>query len=339
MLSDLIQMSARLGDNFELVQGAGGNTSAKDSEHIWVKSSGRVLADANQEMIFLPLSLDCRKAIIEDPSTDVSRYIVDPDKYIGLRPSIETALHAILDHTFVAHVHAMNTIAASIQPSLNDRIDEVLCGLNWVRIPYRKPGEELATNIISATQNTEIDIIILDNHGLVCGGDTTEKVESLICEVEARLAPLMNSRFGTDSNMATPTTRINEPGYEYVSDDTVQQLAFDEIALEALSAGSLYPDHVVFLGPGVAIAREGESMSDAVARSNKVRGASVKSIIVPGVGVFAQAGLNEQSLTMLYCLARIGLRLQSGTVTSLTNSDELALVDWEAEQYRRSLKT
>ena len=45
-LNPLVDVSARIGAERLLIQGAGGNTSLKSDDDIWVKASGRWLADA-----------------------------------------------------------------------------------------------------------------------------------------------------------------------------------------------------------------------------------------------------------------------------------------------------
>jgi rhamnose utilization protein RhaD (predicted bifunctional aldolase and dehydrogenase) len=48
-LDDLRRMSARVGANILLVQGAGGNSSVKRDDVLWVKASGRWLSEAKGE--------------------------------------------------------------------------------------------------------------------------------------------------------------------------------------------------------------------------------------------------------------------------------------------------
>lgn len=43
-LNELRRMSARVGSNILLVQGAGGNSSVKDGDVLWVKASGTWLS-------------------------------------------------------------------------------------------------------------------------------------------------------------------------------------------------------------------------------------------------------------------------------------------------------
>jgi rhamnose utilization protein RhaD (predicted bifunctional aldolase and dehydrogenase) len=57
-LASLEQVSASLGRDPDLVQGAGGNTALKIRDVIWVKASGKLLARATDEPIFTPLDLN-----------------------------------------------------------------------------------------------------------------------------------------------------------------------------------------------------------------------------------------------------------------------------------------
>ena len=47
--ADLARLSARLGADPLVIQGAGGNTSVKDGAVMWIKASGTQLADAPRQ--------------------------------------------------------------------------------------------------------------------------------------------------------------------------------------------------------------------------------------------------------------------------------------------------
>jgi rhamnose utilization protein RhaD (predicted bifunctional aldolase and dehydrogenase) len=70
-LSALACLSANVGRNALLVQAATGNTSLKLDGVLWIKASGKWLAHATKEEIFLPVSLTETLRLIEqgiDPS-------------------------------------------------------------------------------------------------------------------------------------------------------------------------------------------------------------------------------------------------------------------------------
>ena len=58
----------------------------------------------------------------------------------GLRPSIETTLHALLPHQVVVHTHSVRTIALAIRTDAEAQLARRLDGLDWLYVPYRKPG-------------------------------------------------------------------------------------------------------------------------------------------------------------------------------------------------------
>ena len=64
ILDELRAMSARVGRNILLVQGAGGNSSLKDDDVLWVKASGTWLADAEAKDIFVPVALSAARAAL-----------------------------------------------------------------------------------------------------------------------------------------------------------------------------------------------------------------------------------------------------------------------------------
>jgi rhamnose utilization protein RhaD (predicted bifunctional aldolase and dehydrogenase) len=106
-----------------------------------------------------------------------------------LRPSIETAMHVVLRHRVVIHVHSINAIAWAIRLDGPDHLNERLTGLRWQWIPYAASGIPLAREIEKAVGAApETDVLILGNHGLVVCGQDCHTAERLLWEVERRLA-------------------------------------------------------------------------------------------------------------------------------------------------------
>ena len=98
-LAELAEFSAQLGGDPEQVQAAGGNTSLKEDGLLWVKASGLWLADALQRDILVPVELAAvLDGIARDLADPVSGAVLAARNPAGLRPSIETTLHALLPH-------------------------------------------------------------------------------------------------------------------------------------------------------------------------------------------------------------------------------------------------
>ena len=185
-LDRLRQLSARVGSNPLLVQASNGNTSIKREGILWIKGSGKWLARANQEEILIPIELAEAKETVEQGGEIAPRQI---SANRMMRPSIETAMHAVLPHRVVIHVHSINTIAWAIRSDGIEELTARLRGLRWQWIPYAPSGIPLAREIeLAVARAKETDVFILANHGLVVCGQDCAASEELLCEVERRLA-------------------------------------------------------------------------------------------------------------------------------------------------------
>src|SRR4051812_25683172 len=105
-----LSLTERIGRDPLLVQGAGGNTSLKDGDRLWVKSSGVRLSECRSNNAFTELDLHCVRARLAtsdaEPDLSTCRRGVS-----GGRPSIETSLHALMPQRVVAHLHSVNALA------------------------------------------------------------------------------------------------------------------------------------------------------------------------------------------------------------------------------------
>ncbi|MFV2034765.1 MAG: class II aldolase/adducin family protein, partial [Halocynthiibacter sp.] len=142
-LNDLRAVSTRIGSDPLLVQAAGGNTSVKNNDKMLIKASGFWLADALAKDIFVPLDLPALRSAIKtgDPRADTATdFVVQNENPNALRPSIETCLHAIFDHKYVLHVHCVRTLSYAIRNNAEAELAAPLHGLDWVFVPYARPG-------------------------------------------------------------------------------------------------------------------------------------------------------------------------------------------------------
>src|SRR5436305_683854 len=145
----LLRFSARLGRDPLLVQASSGNTSLKCDGTLWVKASGKWLANADCENILVPVNLDdCQKCFQNGIES------LSPVEFQGetprLHPSIETFMHAVLPFPVVVHVHSVNAIAWAIRSDAPIHLRDRLQGLAWQWIPYVPSGLPLATEIWEA---------------------------------------------------------------------------------------------------------------------------------------------------------------------------------------------
>ena len=105
----------------------------------------------------------------------------------------------------------------------------------WV--PYTRPGFPLFRTITPGA-----DIYVFANHGLVVAADTLEAAVALLATVGRRLArPLQAAP-------TRPARGVERAGYRFADAP-----ALTPHGAKFAAAGSLYPDHLVFLGSGAAL--------------------------------------------------------------------------------------
>ena len=186
-IDSLREVSARVGREPLLVQAATGNTSIKLGGVLWIKASGKWLADANQDEILIPVNLAQTLALIDQNADPAGQSVVLDGK--SLHASIETAMHSVLPHRVVLHVHSVNTIAWAVREDGRAELASRLEGIDWQWIPDVPSGLPLAHAIEAATARApHAKVFVLSNHGLVVCADDCESAEELLREVEWRVA-------------------------------------------------------------------------------------------------------------------------------------------------------
>jgi len=247
-LASLRDLSARVGSDPLLVQASNGNTSIKLDEILWIKASGKWLAHAIQEEMVVPLELAKVQESTRTGAEIASRYAQKDE----LRPCIETAMHALLRHRVVIHVHSINALAWAIRVDGPDQLRERLAGLQWQWIPYAASGIPLAQQIEKAVATApETDVLILGNHGLVVCGQDCHTAEKLLREVERRLAIVPRRFPKPDATVLALIARFSK--WQFPDVDSLHALGTDAVSRKILKGGILYPCQAIFLGQTVPL--------------------------------------------------------------------------------------
>jgi len=337
-LAELKRLSRRIGSDIRLVQGPGGNTSLKIDDVLWVKASGAWLADAADKDIFVPVDLPGARRALADglEKMPVISLPVAPDGAPALRASIETSLHALLPQSVVLHVHAVNSIAWAARMDAKDELAQRLRGLVYATLPYHRPGLPLSRAVAALIARQVPDVLILGNHGLVVAARDCESGEALMHEVERRLE--LPARTAPAPDLARLCALCADGAYRPASEAVCHRLATEPRSLELATTGSLYPDHVVFLGPALAAFSAGRSLTE-LRREFGERGIAMPmALLIPGAGAIVRADILPAAEAMLQCLALVVERIPpQARVSYLPAEEEQALLDWDAERYRRQV--
>ncbi|MFC7878524.1 bifunctional aldolase/short-chain dehydrogenase [Isoptericola sp. NPDC057391] len=189
----LVARSNRLGADPRNTNYAGGNTSAKgiekdpvtgqDVELLWVKGSGGDLGTLTSKGLAV-LRLDRLRALVDVyPGVEREDEMVAAFDYClhgkgGAAPSIDTAMHGLVDAAHVDHLHpdAGIAIATAVDgPELTQKI----FGGKVVWVPWRRPGFQLGLDIAEIkAANPDAIGTVLGGHGITAWGDTAEEAEA-----------------------------------------------------------------------------------------------------------------------------------------------------------------
>lgn len=338
---DFLRLSAQIGNDILKTQGAGGNTSIKSDGVMWVKASGTWLANAGAQDIMVPVFVEpLVKALREgderaEKSTD---FVVQELNTSGLRPSIEASFHAALQSPVVAHYHCVNTISLAVIEKREDVLADRMAGvpdLKWVSIPYRRPGTPLAREIEKAADGKP-DVLILHNHGIIVCGDTVKEVAERIGRVTEALS--VTPRATGEQDIAALSVASLGSGYHPAEDPGSHAPALLTVNQDFALGGSMYPDHVIFLGTEIGTLEDGQTAADLEALRRKEGREASKMLIVRGKGVLLHNSLTAGGEVMARCLAEVVGRIACAErVAYLTPEDEYELTHWEAEIYRQAL--
>jgi len=297
-LHALRELSARLGTNPLLVQASTGNTSIKIGNSLWIKRSGKWLLDAEAEDSFLavdlPNALHCFRKNVPIPETQAPAS--------GRRASIETALHAVLPHKVVIHVHSINTIAWAVRKDGPKQLSSRLSGVAWEWIPYTSSGFSLAREIHRAVLSSpQTNVFVLANHGLVVCGESCGFVEQLLANVEARLA-IEPRRAPAPQSGVLNRTVANSDWYLPPCAE-VHALATDELSRSILFGGVLYPCQAMFFPETLVISG---SNKDSPGRDTPP-----SFLLVHSAGVLYSKRFTPAKEQMLRGLANVVQRIES----------------------------
>lgn len=191
-VNDLLSRSNRLGADRRNTNYAGGNTSAKATvddpvtnhpvDLLWVKGSGGDLGTLTESGL-AALRLDRMRALVDVyPGIDREDEMVALFDYClhgrgGAAPSIDTAMHGLVDAAHVDHLHPDAGIAIATAADGEKLMAEIWGGrVAWV--PWRRPGFQLGLDI-AAIKNDNPQAIgcILGGHGITAWGATSDECE------------------------------------------------------------------------------------------------------------------------------------------------------------------
>src|ERR687890_1130408 len=188
-VADLVARSNRLGADPKNTNYAGGNTSAKgterdpvtgvDVELVWVKGSGGDLGTLTAAGLAV-LRLDRMRALVEVyPGVEREDEMVAAFDYClhgrgAAAPSIDTAMHALLEAPHIDHLHPDSGIALATSAD-GAALTKECFGDRVAWVDWRRPGFQLGLDIAEVKRSNPQAIgVVLGGHGITARGATSQ---------------------------------------------------------------------------------------------------------------------------------------------------------------------
>ncbi|MBN8883358.1 MAG: bifunctional aldolase/short-chain dehydrogenase [Salana multivorans] len=230
----LVARSNRLGSDPRVTNYAGGNTSAKGVETdpvtgepvelVWVKGSGGDLGTLTEKNLAV-LRLDRLRALTGVyPGVEREDEMVAAFDYClhgkgGAAPSIDTAMHGLVDAPHVDHLHPDSGIAIATSAD-GERLTSEIFGDRVVWVPWRRPGFQLGLDIAAIkAANPQAIGCILGGHGITAWGEDSDEVEARSLEIIRTAEQAIDAATAALAERGEHPFGPVRPGFEALPDD------------------------------------------------------------------------------------------------------------------------
>jgi rhamnulose-1-phosphate aldolase/alcohol dehydrogenase len=211
--TELVARSNELGADPRNTNFAGGNTSAKGTaidpvtaepvDLLWVKGSGGDLGTLTEAGLAV-LRLDRLRALVEVyPGVEREDEMVAAFEYClhgrgGAAPSIDTAMHGLVDAAHVDHLHPDSGIALATSAD-GEALTKECFGDRVAWVDWRRPGFQLGLDIAAVkAANPRAIGVILGGHGITAWGETSEQCRNNSLEIIHTAQRFLDERGSTE---------------------------------------------------------------------------------------------------------------------------------------------
>ncbi len=372
-INQLIEISRKYGSDSRYVIAGGGNTSYKDDKLLWVKASGHALATITEDGFAV---LDRKKLNVisekkyspdaaereEEVKNDLAAACITKDR----RPSVETSMHNAIDYAFIVHLHPTMVNGLMCSKDAETEAKE-LFGDEAVYIPYTDPGyvlfKEVETRIKAYQKKTgkSPSIVLLQNHGIFVGADTTAEIETIyqkvIGKIEKKAAVKLTAKNEKTDDCAQeiiPAIRMMVSKYDGLktlkvrNNSLIGKFASSEKEFAKIAA-PFTPDVIVYCKSNyIRLANENNEELLQKAQKEidtyvKKNGYTPKVLVIENIGLVAvgdNAAGCDIILDVYEDLIKVAEIAQSfGGEHPMTKKQIDFIDNWEVENYRRKVSS
>jgi rhamnose utilization protein RhaD (predicted bifunctional aldolase and dehydrogenase) len=370
----LIEISRFFGGNPDYVLAGGGNTSWKDGDTLYVKASGKSLAEAAADSFvkmdrnalaliwekeYPPSGTERESAVLADIMD--SRSAGEEEK----RPSVEVLLHDIMPFSYVIHLHPALVNGLTCSRRGEEAMREIF-GEKAVWIPSTNPGYVLskraktAMDAYSAGRGEAAALVFLQNHGVFVGDNSVDGVKKIYGEIINKIGARIKRRPDfSDEKGRHPDSKNDMCNGDLIDEitKTLAELAGAAIFLQAREISSLVknrasfapvssaftPDHIVYAGsdPLFIEANTAAGIRDTWKNHKEKTGRNPKIAAFQGLGVFGAASTDKAAslaLDLFIDSVKVAAYSESFGGPRFMTHDEIDFINnWEAERFRANV--
>ncbi len=345
--NELVCISKYAGMREDLVQAGGGNSSVKISkEEMLIKASGYSLSELTEtegySVVNYSVITEFFKNTSPDKITKKTEEILLKQAYReGARPSIETFLHSITG-TVTLHTHA---VLAAVLASRKDGMMQLQKLFpEALLIPYATPGIALAAAYFCEYQKyqksgKELEIVFLQNHGLLVSGNTALEVIEKTESVLQKIAEVLSIDYRNYSDSTMLYQKLAAFGWQ---EDFIYQVQNRNVEKAYLLLGkklwelTVSPDTVVYCGRKILSVKEGEEQESIQQFFQQYGKPSVLQYRDQFYILASSMKKAKEIESLLAFSAEIAVANQGIEETYLTEQEQEFLLNWDAELYRKN---
>lgn len=362
IIGEFVDLCHMFSDTVDMIQAGGGNASTKyidtNKPVMLIKASGYLMAEVTKNSGFTAIDTIKVNQLLDD--VKCGNISMDDEKTINqrissanlstLRPSIETFLHATLPVQHVLHIHDLITLLY-VSTIDFERDIENQWHTEWdlneiLLVPYEKPGIHLAMRMMQSLDKYQVKFgalpkgILLQNHGLIVPHNDMKQIYETVVSIQDQI----KNKIGLPLDYC----KVYRDGYSikrslnrvFKGKSLFVRLSEDKDLVDYKSTSPSFPDALVFCGITPLFI---DSVDEPhLVERMEVYKATYKEF--PKVIHFKNAlffcGESIKKCLEIQDVLKIQHIISShlgDRLNPLTEEQAFALLNWEAEKYRKNL--
>ena len=231
----------------------------------------------------------------------------------SIKPSMETGLHAIMHGKYVLHFHHLRTLALMcFEEDYREKLSSIFFGYDIHFAPFIAPGLNI-TKYILENKIENIEIVFLENHGVIVSSNSLERIEEILNIFRSEL-PLKHKRLEiTKVNLQTSFFSINKNIFN---------------RLKMLGSELLYPDQAIFLNLEINIFSD---LDDLIKSDSDVA-------LTEDLKLYFKSDLPLTTIEMLEAHCILLMHSNDEYIRSISQTEMNEFINLDEEKFRVSIK-